>query len=248
MSPDRAADTRGRAADLMVIGAHMFDAEAMAGGTCATVASGGGRVVLVHLSDGEQGHASLPPAVYAAQKRGEATQAATLLGAEHVALHLPDTRVTVTDEVSGQVALLIREARPRTVIGHWRGSWHRDHRAAHQALMDGLFLAALPTYVPDQAAWLPPRVLFAENWEDAEGFEPSTYLDITPGYDRWLEAMDAYELCRTDVASFPYRDYYLSLARLRGCLSGYRYAEAFMALSRPVAAGLGIFHPEDESA
>ncbi len=245
MSLERTHDGTAGTADLLVIGAHMFDAEAMAGGTCATVTSSGGRVVLVHLSDGEQGHANLSPVVYARQKQAEARHAASLLGAEHVALHLPDTRVTVTDEVSDQVARLIRETRPRTVIGHWKGSWHRDHRAAHQALMDGLFLAALPTYALDQPAWLPPRVLFAENWEDADGFEPSTYLDITRGYDRWLGAMDAYELCRSDVASFPYRDYYLSLARLRGCLSGYQYAEAFMALSRPVAAGLGIFHPED---
>lgn len=230
---------------LLVVGAHAFDAEAMAGGWCATAATAGQRVVLLHLSDGEQGHPRLEPSAYATQKRAESTRAAAILGGEAVSLHLPDTAVAATQEVTDRVARLIRDVRPTTVIGHWKGSWHRDHRAAYHVMMDGIFLAALPTYAPELPAHTPPTVMFAENWEDAEGFEPSVYLDVTSGYDRWLSAMDAYELCRGDLAVFPYRDYYVSLARLRGCLLGTRQAEAFMPLPRATAAGLGIFHRSD---
>lgn len=226
---------------VIVVGAHAFDAEAMAGGWCATLAMAGRRVTLVHLSDGEQGHRTLSPESYAMQKRGEADLAATIMGVEQLSLHLPDTAVTATNEVVERVARLIREVRPGICIGHWSGSWHRDHRAAHQVFMDSLFLAALPTVMPDVAPFAPEAILFAENWEDAEGFQPSMYVDITPGYERWLAALDAYELCRGDIAAFPYRDYYTSLARLRGCISGDRYAEAFMPLRADVAAGFGIF-------
>ncbi len=226
---------------LMVVGAHAFDAEAMAGGWCATIAEGRGQVVIVHLSDGEQGHRELSPERYAIQKRAEVLLAARVIGARQESFHLPDTRVAASDGASVRLARLIRETRPDVCIGHWKGSWHPDHRAAHGVLMGGLLLAALPTVIPELPPSVPRSIMFAENWEDGEGFDPSFYVDITPGYDRWLAAMDAYELCSGSIAAFPYRDYYLSLARLRGCLSGHRYAEAFMPIRPDVAAGLGIF-------
>lgn len=228
-------------ATVLVVGAHAFDAEAMAGGLCATLAARGSRVVLAHLSNGEQGHVSLPPAEYARQKRTEAVHAARILGAEARFFDLPDTRIPVSEAVGEEVAQLVREVRPDLAIGHWKGSWHKDHVAAHHALMHGLFFAALPTWKPAVPAFRPASVLFAENWEDGEGFAPTEYHDVTLGYERWLEALDAYELCSGDLATFPYRDYYTSLARLRGCLVGHRYAEAFMPLGRAEAAGLGIF-------
>jgi LmbE family N-acetylglucosaminyl deacetylase len=228
---------------VLVVGAHAFDAEAMAGGWCATLASAGSRIVLVHLSDGELGHRSLSADDYARQKRTEAARAARILGAEAVFFGLPDTRVAASRDVEERLARLIREVRPSIAIGHWKGTWHTDHRAAHDAFMNGLFLAALPSVLGNLPAVRPDSILFAENWEDAEAFVATEYRDITPAYDRWLQAIDAYELCSGSIATFPYRDYYTSLARVRGCLAGHRYAEAYMPLDRAVAAGFGIFAP-----
>jgi hypothetical protein len=67
---------------------------------------------------------------------------------------------------------------------------------------------------------LPPHtvdsVLFPENWEDPQDFRPEVYIDISDSYDTWLEAASKYALFRGEVVSFPYRQYYESLATIRG--------------------------------
>ena len=42
---------------------------------------------------------------------------------------------------------------------------------------------------------------------------------------------------------FPYLDYYSALYRMRGCLRGTTYAQAFMGMSRSWNAGAGLFLP-----
>ncbi|MFB9835200.1 PIG-L family deacetylase, partial [Actinoallomurus acaciae] len=66
------AEDPGGIGSLLVVGAHAFDAEVIAGPLAAAVAGAGGRATLVHLSLGEQGHTRLAPAEYAEQKRAEA--------------------------------------------------------------------------------------------------------------------------------------------------------------------------------
>lgn len=226
---------------VLVVGAHTFDAEVMAGAACAVYADAGSRIVLLHLSQGELGHRTLEPARYAAQKRREAQKAAAILGAEPVFLDYPDGGVPRDDEVAQRVARTIREVRPEIVIGHWRGSWHKDHVAAHHAMVQGVYYATLPTFDPTLPAHAPKQVLFAENWEDDEGFRPEVYLDTTLGHERWLAAIGAYALGRGELGEFRYLDYYDALARLRGCLAGVARAEAFMRTPRSVLVGLGQF-------
>ncbi len=58
-------------------------------------------------------------------------------------------------------------------------------------------------------------------------FQPEIYLDISAVYDRWVEACSHFPMWRGETG-FRYNDYYRSLAVLRGCLSGFRYAVALM--------------------
>ena len=58
-------------------------------------------------------------------------------------------------------------------------------------------------------------------------FQPEIYLDISTVYDRWVEACSQFPMWRGETG-FRYNDYYRSLAVLRGCLSGFRYAVALM--------------------
>ena len=39
-------------------------------------------------------------------------------------------------------------------------------------------------------------VWYAENWEDAAGFQPYVYADVTGAVDRWREAVRQYEFVR----------------------------------------------------
>jgi LmbE family N-acetylglucosaminyl deacetylase len=225
---------------LLVVGAHAFDAEVMAGALAAEWTRRGGTTVLVHISLGERGHHAKSSAEYALQKREEALSAARILGAEVRFLEQPDTDPEGVPKVAEQIAGIVRSARPGTVVTHWRGSWHPDHVAAHQATMRGLLLGGLAAAGGEGRAHAPKELLFGENWEDGEGFRPDTYQDVTAGFDTWQAALDAYEIGRSPAPGFPYRDYYTSLARLRGCVLGTGYAEAFQAAPVETMAGLGL--------
>jgi LmbE family N-acetylglucosaminyl deacetylase len=228
---------------ILVVGAHAFDAEVIAGPLAATAAERGARVELLHLSLGEQGHPSLPPKRYAEQKRAEAAAAAAALGATWRTFALPDGFVPNGDETSLAVGDVVRELRPDVVITHWRGSWHKDHRAAYTVTTHGIFYAALPTLSRQHPAHRPRALLFGENWEDDEDFRPEHLVDVSPGMASWENAIREYELAR-GLSSFPYVDYYSSLYRMRGCLAGTMYAQAFRVQPRSAMGGVGQFFTE----
>jgi hypothetical protein len=67
---------------------------------------------------------------------------------------------------------------------------------------------------------------YADNWEDAEGFTPYLYVDVTDDLAAWKAAASCYEFIRGGISTFPYLEYYESLARVRGALAGKRFAVA----------------------
>ena len=69
-------------------------------------------------------------------------------------------------------------------------------------------------------------VYYADNWEDAEGFAPYLYVDVTEDLAAWKAAATAYEFVRGGISPFPYLEYYEALARVRGALAGRRFAVA----------------------
>jgi N-acetylglucosamine malate deacetylase 1 len=230
---------------LLVVGAHAFDAEVMAGGVAAARARQGSRVVLLHLTLGEGGHSSKSLDEYKAQKRNEAEAAAKILGAEAAFAGQPDGDLGRGKEVALAIVEWIRSLRPSAVVTHWRGSWHPDHVAAHEATMRALLLAGLPSVASDgmPSSHVPTAVLFGENWEDSDGFRPELYEDISEDFEVWQAALGAYEIGSDSPEGFPYRDYYAALARMRGCISGVRYAEAFYPAPAATMRGLALPSP-----
>ncbi|TPM40811.1 PIG-L family deacetylase [Mesorhizobium sp. B2-3-4] len=230
------------AKSILVVGAHAFDAEVIAGPLAASAVKRGASVTFLHLTMGEQGHPCLIPAHYCVQKEEEAGRAAERLGVTVRSLGLRDAFLPSDDETALEVCDVIRELKPEIVITHWHGSWHKDHRAAAHLTQTGIFFAALPTVASDYAAHTPQLLLFGENWEDDDGFRPEHLVDVSDGFEAWSEAVKEYELAR-GLSSFPYVDYYNALYRLRGCLRGTRHAQAFAAASHSWNAGSGLFAP-----
>jgi LmbE family N-acetylglucosaminyl deacetylase len=230
------------ARSILVIGAHAFDAEVIAGPLAYVAARKGAKVTFLHLTMGEQGHRGLSPELYAEQKKREAGQFAELLGIGWRTLGLPDAHLKSDDATALAVAMVIRELKPEIVITHWRGSWHKDHEAASEITRNAMFFSALPTINPEIPAHSPQLLLFGENWEDDEGFTPTYLVDVSSGFEPWREAALQYELA-CGLSSFPYMDYYSSLYRLRGCLRGTRYAQAFATMPHSWNAGVGLFLP-----
>jgi hypothetical protein len=82
---------------------------------------------------------------------------------------------------------------------------------------------------------------FGENWEDPRDFRPTLYVDTSAGHEQWLRAIQAYELFRGGLSSFPYRRYYEALATIRGAEAGCDYAKAFTTLPEALRTRISGF-------
>lgn len=213
---------------IMVVGAHAGDGEIMAGLLVAKYTQAGHRATFVHLTPGEKGHPTLPPEIYAEQKRREAEEVDRKLGAETVFLPYKDAELPLNDEVKYRLCDIIRERKPDILITHWRGSIHPDHERAYYITEGARFFAGLPTIQRELPAHWAKALWYAENWEDPYGFQVDTYVDVSDVFDLWLDAVKGYELFGGKVSSFRYLDYYTALATMRGCLAGTRYAVGLM--------------------
>jgi LmbE family N-acetylglucosaminyl deacetylase len=220
-------DDRGRPPKIVVVGAHAGDCEVMTGSVVAQHTAAGGEATYVHLTLGERGHPSLSSEAYASQKREEAQSAAEVVGAAVRILPHRDGDLVADRATKHGLAEVIREERPDIVITHWSGSFHRDHALCYEIVCDAVFYTGLADLWPDRRNHLITALYFAENWEDARGFRPDLYVDTSAGHERWLRSLEAYELFRGGLSSFPYVRYYESLAVVRGAECGCAFAKAF---------------------
>ena len=213
---------------VMAIAAHPGDAFFAMGAPVAVATHSGGQGFLLSLSLGEKGSPSIPAEQYGSSQREASQKAAALIGAKALFLSYPDGEIPINEEAKFAVCDLIRQYKPSTIVTHWKGSWHKDHRACYDIVDDAIFYAGLPAIVRKEPAHAIRKLFFADNWEDATGFAPDTYLDITPVCDRWLNACSAFPMWRGETG-FRYNDYYASMAVARGCLSNFNRAVALMS-------------------
>ncbi len=216
------------ASAIMAIAAHPGDAFFAMGAAVALQVHLGARGVFLSLSLGEKGSSTIAPAQYGRLQHEAAERAAQMLGAHTEFLDYRDGEIPVSDEATFAVSDMIRVHKPGIIVTHWRGSWHKDHKACYKIVNDAVFYAGLPALARKQPAHQVRKIFFADNWEDAKGFTPDTYLDVTPVFERWMEACAAFPMWRGETG-FRYNDYYGSLAVERGCLSGHKYALALMS-------------------
>src|SRR5271157_5874755 len=214
--------------NVMAIAAHPGDAFFAMGAPVAVATHFGGQGSLLSLSLGEKGSPTIPAEQYGSSQREAAQKAAALIGAKALFLQYPDGEVPINEEAKFAVCDLIRQYRPLTIVTHWKGSWHKDHRACYDIVEDAIFYAGLPGIVRREPAHGVRKLFYADNWEDATGFVPDTYLDITPVCDRWLNACSTFPMWRGETG-FRYNDYYGSMAVARGCLSNFNRAVALMS-------------------
>jgi N-acetylglucosamine malate deacetylase 1 len=214
--------------NVMAIAAHPGDAFFAMGAPVAAATHFGGQGSLLSLSLGEKGSSTIPPAQYAVLQRDAAEKAATLIDAKALFLQYPDGEIPVNNEAAFAVCDLIRHYKPLTIVTHWKGSWHKDHRACYDIVQDAIFYAGVTGFIRERPAHNIKKLFFADNWEDASGFIADTYLDITPVFDRWLNACSAFPMWRGETG-FRYDDYYASRAIACGCLSQFKRAVSLMS-------------------
>ncbi len=213
---------------IMVVGAHAGDAENMAAAAVLKHTRAGHSATIVHLTLGEAGHPTLAPEVYAEQRKQEVQTSAGLMGADVVWLPYRDGELPVNDECKFQVCDLIRQCRPTVILTHWKGSFHKDHVATYQIVEDAIFYAGLPAIRRALPAHSISGLYHPENWEDMDGWQANTYLDVSDVWEDYLAVLRSHQLMRGGVSSFRYYDYYDALGTTRGCLGGSRKAVALM--------------------
>jgi LmbE family N-acetylglucosaminyl deacetylase len=151
----------------MAIAAHPGDGFFAMGAPVALAAHQGGHGTFLSLSLGSRGSTSIPEARYGAMQRDASESAAQKLGAQTVFLDNMDGEVPVNEQIKLSVCDLIRKYKPTAIVTHWKGSWHKDHKACHDIVTDAVFYAALPAIVRDLPAHNVAKIFYADNWEDA---------------------------------------------------------------------------------
>ena len=212
---------------VVAIGAHAADMEFSAGATLLKHVRQGWEAHIVSLTLGEKGSAKLSADEYGAQKRREAEEAAAVLGATAHFLPYADGELVESEEAARELATLLRRLQPQVVITHWRESIHRDHTVAHHLTRRAMFVAAMRHF---DLGGLPPmrwaRLYYADNWEDAEGFRPYVFVDVSEVMADWERAFKCFAIGRGE-GGYPYWDWYEARTRLHGIGMGVQHAEAF---------------------
>ncbi len=222
---------------LLVVSAHSADFVWRAAGAIATVVEAGGVAHVVALSYGERGESGeLWKWPGQTEKRvkeirhGEALAAATVLGADLHALDLGDYPLVADAVAVDRLTGMIRELAPHIVITHAaRDPFNPDHAVAHDATVQARQLASGAGVASAFETIAPPELLlFEPHQPELCGFVPTTFLDITPVWERKVAAMDAMG------AQSYLRQYYSERAEHRANHArrisgggGIRYAEAF---------------------
>ncbi|MBD3177261.1 MAG: PIG-L family deacetylase [Armatimonadia bacterium] len=216
------------ASRVLFVGAHCGDAEISAGAVLARTVRLGGQAFVLHLTAGEKGHPHIPPSDYRRAKIVEAEGAAQALGLSEMAvLEHGDAELPEAEDVVDEISDFVRLTKPNTVITHWAHSIHPDHEITHRLTQRAVFKAGIQWIESERDSHYAGGLLFAENWEDREGFVPHTYVDVSPDWDRWREAAECYALFRGEVVKFPYVSYYDHLSQVRGPESGVGRAVVF---------------------
>lgn len=215
---------------ILAVGAHVGDMELTAGGVLATCAVQGGRIFTLALTAGEKGvPAGRDVAEYRVQKCAEAEAFAGMLGGTAQVLDYPDGLLADDNEARMKVCDVIRAVKPDIILTHHSRSMHKDHAACHRIVQDAWFYAATPGFVRKDPAHF-AKICFTENWEDAVGFKPYLYKEVSrEGFELWQKAVQT-QWFVTGSTSFPYYEYYSHLKRLRGIEARKAYAETYMVL------------------
>ena len=212
---------------IMAVGAHIGDAQLTCGMLLAKQAMQGDRVVIVDLTAGERG----TPAGWTTPDFRKynvecAAKFAEKIGGESNVLDTPDGELYDTKEQELALATLMRKYQVNAVLYHWKNSMHKDHMACHAIVTDAWFYAAIAGFERELPPHFARTLYYAENWEDADGFKPYYYFDVTEAFPVWKEAIKELWLAEHST-SFKYLRYYEALSVVRGAKIRVDHATCF---------------------
>ena len=221
--------------DILFFGAHPDDVELSAGGTVAKSVKDGLRVGIVDLTRGEMGTRGTP-----AIRKREAQSSAKALGATfRLQLDFQDGNLQTGRDQEMQLIALLRQWRPKIVIGPYPDDRHPDHTRTGRIVTEASFYAGLRSLKTDLPEHRPQVVVYyLQNYM----FTPSFVVDVTATWKAKMRAVYAYKSQFHDPKSkepptFISDPKFLDMIDARGkhfgALIGAQYGEAFVTKQPP---------------
>ena len=227
---------------VLVVGAHAADFVWRAGGVIAKHTAAGWEATVVALSHGERGESGElwreeGQTVERVReiRDAEARAAAEAVGAAFVSYNLGDYPLEVPAAVERQLADLMVELRPSTVLTHTPvDPFNPDHPVAHRAAARARLLAMGAGGVPAAFPTIRPPALFVFEPHQPEAceFAPDTFIDISAVWERKLAAMAAMASQRYLAEHYAERNHQRAVqSRYAGSDRDTRQVEVFQRLT-----------------
>lgn len=214
--------------DVLALAAHPNQIEQTCGGTLLKMSQAGYRVGILDLTPGDMG----TTVQTADQRMQESLHAAQLLEVEWRGnCRFPDARIDNTIAARMTLATIFRTLQPRTLILPYWEARHPDHYRTAEIGYEAAFLAGLQKLDEDSPAKSPDKVLYSAHYRTAT---PSFVVDITPQFERRMEALFAYQSIYDAEAQRKMREKLAAQARFYGELIGVKFGEPF-AVKEPLA-------------
>lgn len=203
---------------LLVISAHPGDFVWRAAGAIALATSRGEGARVLCLTYGERGESARAWREgkdldeIKALRRQEAEDAAATLGAEIEFSDAGDYPLRHTDDLVDSIVHVYRDVNPSVVLAHSPiDPYNGDHPVTSRMALEARVLAQAVGYpAPGEPLGAPPVFFFEPHQPEQCDFKPEVLLDITPVFEKKLQAME----CMT--AQQHLVGYYTDLAKRRG--------------------------------
>lgn len=199
----------GRGRVVLVFGAHADDPTLFCGGTIATWAAAGWRVVVIRATDDRWDSVGLDQAATIAGAREQFEAAMAILGVartEH--WDLPTDTLADTSEVALRERAIhaIRRHRPHTIVCHdphsGTGEDNEDHWMLARAVAEAIWCAQFDQHHPEHlAAGLGCHGVFEQWWYGRPPGEVTDVVDTTAVLDTTVAAALCHELALRNLAN-----------------------------------------------
>jgi len=178
---------------VIVFGAHPDDCEYTTGGIAALYSQMGHRVKYVSMTNGNKGHHAMTSADLSVRRAEEAREVARILGVTYEIMDNDDGELMPTLENRFAVIKMICDWSADVVITHRPNDYHPDHRYTAIIVQDAAYMISVPLMIPGGKPLRKPVVFLymPDNFQKPTPFSPDIVVDITPVFDKKLDAVCA---------------------------------------------------------
>jgi len=220
--------------DILAFGVHPDDVELGCSGTLLAAIAEGKKVGIIDLTLGELGTRGTVET-----RKAEAMKAAEILGVHaRENLGMADGFFQNDETNLRKVIEVIRKYRPGIILANAFGDRHPDHGRSAKLVADAAFLSGLRKIETNngnklQDTWKPSYVF---HYIQDRFIQPSFVVDITPHFDKKMEAVQAYSTQffnpdldepQTYISSGQFLETIKARALMLGKRVGVAYAEGY---------------------